>query len=73
MKQNIQDGIVLLEIIQAVKDLGVFFRIRVDASLEILALRQQVAVLKRKRTRPYFEADRSPVLDHPPTDLASMV
>src|SRR5712692_7450890 len=30
----------------------VFFRSRVDTSLEILALRQQVAVLKRKRPRP---------------------
>ena len=29
-----------------------FFRSRVDTSLEILALRQQVAVLKRKRPRP---------------------
>jgi hypothetical protein len=27
----------------------VFFRPRVDTSLEVLALRQQVAVLKRKR------------------------
>jgi hypothetical protein len=30
----------------------VFFRSRSDAALEILALRQQVAVLKRKRPRP---------------------
>ena len=30
----------------------VFFRSRVDTSLEILALRQQIAVLKRKRPRP---------------------
>jgi putative transposase len=30
----------------------VFFRSRVDTSLEVLALRQQVAVLKRKRRRP---------------------
>jgi len=29
-----------------------FFRSRVDTSLEVLALRQQVAVLKRKRPRP---------------------
>lgn len=29
-----------------------FFRGRSDAALEILALRQQVAVLKRKRPRP---------------------
>ena len=31
---------------------GVLFRNRADTSLEILALRQQVAVLKRKRPRP---------------------
>jgi hypothetical protein len=30
----------------------VFFRSRYDTALEILALRQQVAVLKRKRPRP---------------------
>ena len=32
--------------------LRVFFRSRVDTSLEVLALRQQMAVLKRKRPRP---------------------
>jgi hypothetical protein len=31
---------------------GAFFRSRSDLALEILALRQQVAVLKRKRPRP---------------------
>jgi hypothetical protein len=31
---------------------GVFFRSRADIALEVLALRQQVAVLKRKRPRP---------------------
>jgi hypothetical protein len=30
----------------------VFFRSRSDTALEVLALRQQVAVLKRKRPRP---------------------
>jgi putative transposase len=30
----------------------VFFRSRVEIALEVLALRQQVAVLKRKRPRP---------------------
>ena len=30
----------------------VFFRSRGDAALEVLALRQQVAVLKRQRPRP---------------------
>ena len=33
----------------------VFLRSRSDTALEILALRQQVAVLKRKRPRPPFE------------------
>jgi hypothetical protein len=32
--------------------LRVFFRSRSDIALEVLALRQQVAVLKRKRPRP---------------------
>ena len=36
----------------ALAGLRVFFQSRADASLEILALRQQVAVLKRKRPRP---------------------
>src|ERR1022692_4651715 len=31
---------------------GAFFRSRSDLALQILALRQQVAVLKRKRSRP---------------------
>ena len=31
---------------------GVFFSTRGDAALEVLALRQQVAILKRKRPRP---------------------
>ena len=32
--------------------IGVFFRSRADTALEVLALRQQLAVLKRKRPRP---------------------
>jgi hypothetical protein len=32
--------------------LRVFFRSRCDVALEVLALRQQLAVLKRKRPRP---------------------
>jgi hypothetical protein len=39
----------LLALITAVR---VFFRSRTDTSLEILALRQQVSVLKRKHPRP---------------------
>ena len=34
----------------------VFFRSRGDTALEILALRQQVAILKRKRRRPPLNA-----------------
>ena len=34
----------------------VFFRSRSDTALEVLALRQQVAVLKRKRPRPKLNA-----------------
>src|SRR5215471_20665504 len=36
--------------------LRIFFRARGDTALEILALRQQVAVLKRQRPRPHLKA-----------------
>ena len=36
--------------------MGAFFRSRSDLALEILALRQQVAVLKRKRPRPLLKS-----------------
>ena len=36
--------------------LRVFFRSRSDTALEVLALRQQVAVLKRKRPRPVLNS-----------------
>jgi hypothetical protein len=39
-------------ILTIVAVIRVFFRTRADTALEILALRQQVAVLKRKRPRP---------------------
>lgn len=39
----------ILSILVAIR---VFFRSRSDAALEVLALREQVAVLKRKRPRP---------------------
>ena len=42
----IQTVLALLSVLQ------VFFRSRTDLALEIIALRQQVAVLKRKRPRP---------------------
>src|SRR6202043_1678146 len=35
---------------------GVFFRSRSDTALEVLALRQQVAVLKRQRPRPVLNS-----------------
>ena len=36
--------------------MGAFFRSRADLGLEILALRQQVAILKRKRPRPLLNS-----------------
>jgi hypothetical protein len=36
--------------------LRVFFRSRHDTAIEILALRQQISVLKRKRPRPKLNA-----------------
>ena len=43
----------MLDLVRAVLfAFRVFFRSRLDSSLEVLALRQQVAVLKRKRRRP---------------------
>jgi putative transposase len=43
---------VLQFILSIVAVIRVFFRSRTDTALEVLALRQQVAVLKRKRPRP---------------------
>ncbi len=45
-------GLVLQFILALLAAIRVFFRSRGDAALEVLALRQQVAVLKRKRPRP---------------------
>ena len=43
----------MLELISAIRAAGqVFFRSRRDAAIEILALRQQLAVFKRKHPRP---------------------
>ena len=50
----------------------VFFQSRTDIALEVLALRQQVAVLKRKRPRPPIEPSGSAVLDAPANDLVSL-
>jgi len=43
---------VLESILSVLVAIGVFFRRRTDTAMEVLALRQQVAVLKRKRPRP---------------------
>jgi hypothetical protein len=48
-------------------------RTRADAALEILALRQQVTVLKRKHPRPPQSACDLVFLDHSPLLLASLV
>lgn len=44
--------LVLEFIVSILAAVGVFFRSRADTAIEVLALRQQVAVLKRKRPRP---------------------
>jgi hypothetical protein len=40
---------------------GVFFRSRTDTGIEVLALRQQVAMLKRKRPRPCGSSKLGPI------------
>jgi putative transposase len=48
-----KQGRVMLEFLFSVlAALRIFFRSRSDTALEVLALRQQVAVLKRQRPRP---------------------
>jgi hypothetical protein len=46
------NGFVLKFFLAFLAALRVFFRSRTETALEILTLRQQVAVLKRKRPRP---------------------
>src|ERR1041385_2547264 len=48
----LQREFVLESILSLLAAMRVFFRSRSDTALEVLALRQQVAVLKRKRPRP---------------------
>jgi hypothetical protein len=48
----LQSEFVLEFIVSFIVGIRVFFRSRSDIALEVLALRQQVAVLKRKRPRP---------------------
>src|SRR6266849_246124 len=57
----------VLAVLAAVR---VFVRSRSDTALELFALRQQVAVLKRQRRRP---TPRPLLLDHPPASVAPMV
>lgn len=59
----------ILDLASAVR---VFFICRTNRALEILALRQQVAVLKRKRPRPKIEPDGSIILDGAPTPLVPL-
>jgi putative transposase len=47
---------VLESILSFIAGVTVFFRSRSDTALEVLALRQQVAVLKRKRPRPLLNS-----------------
>jgi putative transposase len=47
---------VLESILSFIAGVTVFFRSRSDTALEVLALRQQVAVLKRKRPRPVLNS-----------------
>ena len=49
-------GFVIDFILSMLAAIRVFFCFRSDTALEILALRQQVAVLKRKRPRPPLDA-----------------
>ena len=51
----------------------IFFRPRLDISLEVLALRQQVAVLKRKRPQPSLNRLDRLFLDDSSADMAAMV
>jgi len=47
------NGLMLDLITAFVAAIGIFFRCRLDTALELLALRQQVAVLKRKPSAPH--------------------
>lgn len=52
---------------------AVFFRSRLDTSLEVLALRRQLAVLKRKTAATGAESPPSVRLDHAAERVAAMV
>ena len=60
---------IILSFLTAIR---VFFRSRSDTALEVLALRQQVAVLKRKRPRPKLNSLDRLLLDDSPPVLVSL-
>jgi hypothetical protein len=64
---------VLLLITAFLASIRVFFCSPVSTSLEILALRQQVAVLKRKRPATRTEPSRPLLLDLSTEPMAAMV
>ena len=67
------NGRFMLDLLLALLAAGrVFFRSRADTALEVLALRQQVAVLKRKHPRPAVNRFDRGVVDMAPTSLASV-
>jgi hypothetical protein len=55
------------------RPIRVFFRGRVQTFVEVLALRQELAVLKRKTAATGVEQPGSAVLDEPAAGLAAMV
>ena len=63
---------VLESVLSLLAAIRVFFRSRSDTALEVLALRQQVAVLKRKRPRPHLNCSGSAVLDYTAAALVSL-
>jgi hypothetical protein len=67
-----KDSFVLVEsVLSCLAALHAFFQTRDDNALEILALRQQVAVLKRKRCGP-IEPVGPDLLDCPPPLLVPL-
>jgi hypothetical protein len=67
------NGWFMLDLMAAVlAALRVFFRSRLDTAPEVLALRQQVAVLKRKRPRPSLKLPPPHFLDHFAQSVAAL-
>ena len=68
------DGCFVLRLIPAfIAAVGALFRSRVDIALEVLALRQQVAVLKTPTTSTAADVLRSILLEHAAAGVATMV